>query len=55
MIKNSARIAGITGAGALAIGGAIAGANLLGVAHADPAHAASCTEGWFNMQIANGG
>jgi hypothetical protein len=37
MILKSARIAGISGAGALAIGAAIAGANLLGVAHADPA------------------
>jgi hypothetical protein len=32
LIKKSARIAGITGAGALAIGAAIAGANLLGLA-----------------------
>ena len=40
MIKKSARIAGITGA--LAIGAAITGANLLGVAHADPAPPASC-------------
>jgi hypothetical protein len=48
MIKKFARIAGITGAGALAIGAATAGANLLGVAHADPAprlSRAGCCQG----------
>ena len=35
-LKRSLRMAGIAGAGALAIGCAMAGANLLGVAHADP-------------------
>jgi hypothetical protein len=44
MIKKSARIAGITGTGALAISAAITGASLLGVgvAHADPAPPAAC-------------
>jgi len=42
MFKKSARIAGVSGAGALAICAAIAGANLLGVAHADPVGPAAC-------------
>lgn len=42
MINNHARVTGITAAGALAVGGVIAGANLLGVAHADSASTASC-------------
>ena len=41
MFKKSARIAGVSGAGALAIWAAIAGANL-GVAHADPVGPAAC-------------